>query len=568
MFHLFDASRLACWRVVAVLIALASVTITTPARGQNEGQDDLNKAMEAKLSAENFGDLTRVIKLLDSSLEAGLDDDNQRIARNMLAGTLLDRATMLHRAIISQERIDRQVFTQVLKMRQVAMADLERALKIRQDDLEAHFLLARLLALREADRDRAVKELDIVVKSEQVPPPLQAQAHLLRGSLQEDEEKRLADYARAIELMPDETEALSTRARFYLSRGRPEEALADLEAALKLEQDDADLYELRGMVLFVKGDYEQSLSSFDRAIELSPDDAGLYINRARAHYLNDETDKALSDLDIALQKQPESLAAFLLRSQIRELSGDTSGAMSDVDAALQIEPGNVTALSRRVQVLAAAGKMDEAIDQLRSMSQGQPDNIELLILLGELYVRDKQLSRGIKMFDAVLATDEKNAQALRDRGDALLSLGRQQEAIVDFEAALKSDPDNYGVLNNLAWVLATSPEDKLRDGKRAIKLATKACELTDYKLPHILSTLAASYAETGDFETAKKWSSKAVDIGDQQYDQQLSEELKSYQGRKPWREMQSAEDKGEEDKASDDEPTRIKSPARRMRSSW
>ena len=93
-----------------------------------------------------------------------------------------------------------------------------------------------------------------------------------------------------------------------------------------------------------------------------------------------------------------------------------------------------------------------------------------------------------------------------------MSLGKQAEAIADYEAALKLEPKNSGVLNNLAWVLATSPDDKLRNGKRAIELAKQACEVTEYKQAHILSTLAAGYAETGDFDTAINWSKKAVEL--------------------------------------------------------
>jgi hypothetical protein len=100
-------------------------------------------------------------------------------------------------------------------------------------------------------------------------------------------------------------------------------------------------------------------------------------------------------------------------------------------------------------------------------------------------------------------------------------------------------------LNNLAWVLATSPVDQLRDGKRAIELATKACKLTDYKKPHILSTLAAAYAETGDFETAKKWSQKAVELGEGEEKEALEKELESYRAGKPVRELMN-EDKSDQ----------------------
>jgi len=51
---------------------------------------------------------------------------------------------------------------------------------------------------------------------------------------------------------------------------------------------------------------------------------------------------------------------------------------------------------------------------------------------------------------------------------------------------------NTGVLNNFAWVLATSPNDEVRSGKRSDELASKACEVTKYEQPHILSTLAAA----------------------------------------------------------------------------
>jgi hypothetical protein len=108
------------------------------------------------------------------------------------------------------------------------------------------------------------------------------------------------------------------------------------------------------------------------------------------------------------------------------------------------------------------------------------------------------------------------------------------------------------VLNNLAWVLATSPDDKLRDGKRSIELGTKACEVTEYKQAHILSTLAAGYAETGQWDEAVKWSKKAVEAGEGSMKEQLEKELASYQEKKPWRERQDMEEKDEADESAND----------------
>jgi hypothetical protein len=99
----------------------------------------------------------------------------------------------------------------------------------------------------------------------------------------------------------------------------------------------------------------------------------------------------------------------------------------------------------------------------------------------------------------------------------------------------------------LAWVLATSPDAKLRNGRRAIELATAACKVTDYKFAYILSTLAAAYAETGDFAAAVKWSSKAVQVGDKEHDDSLKKELESYQAKKPWRELLSEEKPAKKD---------------------
>jgi tetratricopeptide (TPR) repeat protein len=80
--------------------------------------------------------------------------------------------------------------------------------------------------------------------------------------------------------------------------------------------------------------------------------------------------------------------------------------------------------------------------------------------------------------------------------------GKIEEAIQHCREASDVDSSNPIVLNNLAWLLATANRPELRNGKEAVQLATRAVELTNYRQPLFIETLAAAYAEAGDFSSA------------------------------------------------------------------
>jgi Flp pilus assembly protein TadD len=205
--------------------------------------------------------------------------------------------------------------------------------------------------------------------------------------------------------------------------------------------------------------------------------------------------------------------------------------------------------------------LDDAIETLEPAVEARRNDSDLLMQLGSYCLADRQVSRAISLFERGLAEDENNWKLHELRADAYLRVGKQAEAIADYESALKLQPDRSTILNNLAWVLATSPDDKLRDGKRALELATKACEVTDYKQAHILSTLAAAYAEAGQFNTAIDWSQKAVELGkDSPESEQLAKELESYRHDQPWRERQTIDEESDGDKPGDEPPKEPEAP--------
>jgi tetratricopeptide (TPR) repeat protein len=97
-------------------------------------------------------------------------------------------------------------------------------------------------------------------------------------------------------------------------------------------------------------------------------------------------------------------------------------------------------------------------------------------------------------------------------GGLLSSAGRYGEALAHLEAAYAVNPGDVAIVNNLAWLLATSPEATQRDGPRAVRLAEWACRTTSHKSPPLLDSLAAAYAQAGQFDRAIRTTEQAIEI--------------------------------------------------------
>ncbi|WP_395744566.1 hypothetical protein [Prosthecobacter sp.] len=96
--------------------------------------------------------------------------------------------------------------------------------------------------------------------------------------------------------------------------------------------------------------------------------------------------------------------------------------------------------------------------------------------------------------------------------------------------------DDAAVANSLAWLLATCPEDRVRNGVRAVEIATQACEFTNWEDAAIIDTLAAAYAEKGDFDAALKWSAKAVELSGDNGRESLRKHHEAFAKKQPLRE--------------------------------
>ena len=419
----------------------------------------------------------------------------------------MQRATALSAAILDKPVQDPRRDPRWVQIRQYALTDLQRATALDDKLWDAQLLIGRLQALPLGDPNAAKRRCRRFAT-----PRMRRPSNVPRHSRFVEHSRRTrpsaeADFNKAVELVPDKPDYLRIRAQYLFGKDKFDAALADIDQALKLAPDHAaepgiaridscsgsKSWTTRWLPLTRRanwrptrccpisigaksiaeqGDLKKAVEQLTKALELVPGDAATLMLRASVYYQLDETDHALEDIDEVIRRQPQLFQAHLMRAEL----------------------------------LAASKHIDQAIESLERLVPLAPINRSFWSRSALTTLIDGQPRKAIDAFSQVLTHDPDDYHALRFRGDAYLNIGKHKEAIDDFDRAMKSDEaeKDDGLLNNYAWVLATSPTDSLRDGKKAVELATKAADLTSYQVPHILSTLAAAYAETGDFENAKK----------------------------------------------------------------
>lgn len=245
------------------------------------------------------------------------------------------------------------------------------------------------------------------------------------------------------------------------------------------------------------------------------------------------------DMQNATSPPGKSGRIYVERAWRKEQGGDFSGAIADYTVAIAIEPKSADAHFYRALLYRALGRLKEAIADLDVVLKEEPRTVSAYLARGDAHADAGYSDAAIADYDNVLrwannsaAGDVARAQVLSRKGDYVAAAAR-------LEQARKRSPRDDYVLNAFAWFKATCPQPSARNGQKAVQAAIKACALTKWKDGDLVDTLAAAYAELGDFNQAIKYQMQALGIRPVSAPDSLAnmqKHLRSYQAHRPFRE--------------------------------
>jgi Flp pilus assembly protein TadD len=208
------------------------------------------------------------------------------------------------------------------------------------------------------------------------------------------------------------------------------------------------------------------------------------------------------------------------------LSGQTNEAARCFTTAMQLEPGLAEQNKRTAKALMNNGQPEPARRRLILACCLKPEDVEARLTLAFCLKPNEAkaaeypgtFSRYLARLDEAFYIFEKTlpsrpaAAAYDHLGSAFASNRMFVEAVQEYREAVRTHPNDASALDTMAWSLATCPKPELRNGREAVQLATRAVELTGEKQPAFIGTLAAAYAEDGQFSKAIEMAKKAREL--------------------------------------------------------
>jgi Flp pilus assembly protein TadD len=280
------------------------------------------------------------------------------------------------------------------------------------------------------------------------------------------------------------------------------DSLTLFDRALAIGGDNLVILTCQAKALMEADRYEEAVAQIRKSLEIRPYSAPIELQLGYALEHMNRIDEALQHYRAAASMNPSlpdpfnNLAWILATTDDPKLTNATDAVEYARRACSLSHDQNARFVSTLAAAYAAAGRYDEAIATLHQSSQ-------IAAAQGDQSCIDDNQEL-LQCFTAHVPYHQRNSPAdlACDAAHACDRAGDPAGAIAKYREALDEQPDHIEALNNLAWLLATDADATNRNGAEAVRLATRACELTHYKQPFMFGTLGAAEAECGQFEMA------------------------------------------------------------------
>jgi len=440
--------------------------------------------------------------------------------------------------------------------RQPAIAAYRRAVAI--DDRCAPAVYRLALALKATQLDEAYQLLQRAAVLDQTDPGVLIELGRVERGLNLSE-TALGHYQQALKLSPDCSDAHRECAALLRSISRNDEANKHTEA-----------WAAAGAAPPPKDPFLTEIAGIMPAGELE--------TAAKAAIQAHETDAAIDILELALRQTPESVALRQLFAQALDAAGRHAAAAEQYRVVALSGTPDPSVWDQLGDAMRQSNSPFEAVALFAAASQRYPNDQAVSLWLGQSFAQLGRTTEALKLLDSVPESSPLYARARFEIGSLRAESGDHKTARAEFEQSIRADPkladaylallklardsrnateavrilqrgadacpENPQILSNLAWILATDPDDSRRNGPEAVRLGIRSCALTGYSDPDCLDNLAAACAETGQFKSAAWLAERAQRIarktGRKDLAADIEDRFKHYSAGLPFRETESS----------------------------
>jgi serine/threonine protein kinase/tetratricopeptide (TPR) repeat protein len=312
-------------------------------------------------------------------------------------------------------------------------------------------------------------------------------------------EEGVAEASRAIELDPLLADAWFARGNNYFRARQYRKAVADYTKALELDPLFSPAWWNRGYAYYELHQYDQAVGDYDKSLDLSPDNRFVawnfrgVTNILRRHYV-----EAVADCSRAIQLKPDYVQPWSNQGYAYMRLRQYDKALATLNKALEIEPKFIPALVNRGCTHCRLQQYDKSLVDLNKAVELAPNDAKVCARRGFAYMELQQYDRALADYCKAIELDPKWGTGWNGRGLLNSRLEKWDKALADCAKAVELEPDEPDFQNSLAWLLATCPEARLRDVKRAADLAAKGAGSARNE-PEVWTTLGVARYRIGDW---------------------------------------------------------------------